>query len=99
MRRSLRLMLDFYGFTLLAAADPARGVTIVPSPSFAVRSHAWLTPGNHNHLRISRILKSLCILGLQREAREWFAALQLVYGEHVDTIGSVTYHFWRSAVE
>ena len=99
VRRSLRLMLDFYGFTLLAAADPARGVTIVPSPSFAVRSHAWLTPGNHNHLRISRILKSLCILGLQREAREWFAALQLVYGEHVDTIGSVTYHFWRSAVE
>jgi len=99
VRRSLSCMLGFYGFAMRTAADTARGVTIVPAPGFAVRSHAWLTPGNHNHLRISRILKSLCILGLQREAREWFAALQLVYGEHTDTIGSVTYHFWRSAVE
>lgn len=55
--------------------------------------------GNHNHLRISRILKSLGILGLHREARELFAALQRVYTMHADAIGNETYHFWRSAVE
>ncbi len=97
--RSLSCMLGFYGFTMHATADAARGVTIALAPSFAVRSHAWLIPGNHNHLRISRMLKSLCILGLRREAREWFAVLQHVYGEHADAIGSETYHFWRAAVE
>jgi hypothetical protein len=97
--RSFRLMLGFYGFTMGPAADAAGGVTIAPAPDSAVLSRSWLTPGNHNHLRITRILKSLCILGLRREAREWFAALQRVFVEHADTIGSVTYDFWRKAVE
>ncbi len=97
--RSFRLMLGFYGFTMDVAADSAGTVTIAPAADFAAKSRSWLTPGNHNHLRITRILKSLCILGLRPEAREWFAALQRVYVDHPDAIGSVTYDFWRKAVE
>jgi hypothetical protein len=97
--RSLRCMLGFYGFTMIPAADAAEGVTIAPAPDFAAKSRSWLTPGNHNHLRITRILKSLCILGLQNEAREMFAALQRVYVTNADAIGSMTYEFWRKAVK
>jgi hypothetical protein len=97
--RSFRLMLGFYGFTMGPAANAAGGGTIMPAPDFAATSRTWLTPGNHNHLRITRILKSLCILGLRPEAREWFAALQRVYAANADKIGNVTYDFWRKAVE
>ncbi len=31
-------------------------------------SDHWLEQGDHNHLRITRILKSLCLLGLRQEA-------------------------------
>src|SRR5580700_3614644 len=31
-------------------------------------SDHWLSPGNHNHLRITRILKCLRLLGLEAEA-------------------------------
>jgi hypothetical protein len=97
--RSLRCMPGFYGFTMVPAADATEGVTITPASDFAAKSRSWLTPGNHNHLRITRILKSLCILGMQREAREWFAALQRVYVANADAIGSMTYEFWRKAVK
>jgi hypothetical protein len=99
---SFRLMLGFYGFTLHPAADsagdPAGGVSITPAADFDAKSRNWLRPANHNHLRITRILKSLCILGLQREAREWFAALQRVYVANADLIGRTTYEYWREAV-
>jgi hypothetical protein len=97
--RSLRCMPGFYGFTMVPAADATEGVTITPASDFAAKSRSSLTPGNHNHLRITRILKSLCILGMQREAREWFAALQRVYVANADAIGSMTYEFWRKAVK
>ncbi len=58
-----------------------------------------MTTANHNHLRITRILKSLILLGLKREAQEWFAALQRVYVANADIIGRTTYEYWRNAVE
>jgi hypothetical protein len=92
--RSFRLMLGFYGF----AMSPAGGVTIAPSAEFAAKSGNWLTAANHNHLRITRILKSLVLLGLKREALAWFAALERVYADNAGLIGRTTYEYWRSAV-
>ena len=92
-------MLGFYGFAMRPAADPAQGMTIAPAGDFDAKSRNWLTTANHNHLRITRILKSLILLGLKREAQEWFAALQRVYVANADVIGRTTYEYWRNAVE
>jgi hypothetical protein len=53
LRRSFLRMLKFYGLELTDTAPP----TIRPSKSFPSRSANWLNPGNHNHLRITRILE------------------------------------------
>ncbi len=60
----------------------------------------WLTPGNHNLLRLSRILRSLNLLGLEEEARSLLASLEALYaGGAAAIIGPVTLGYWRRAVQ
>ncbi len=67
--KSFKLMLDFYGLR----CDDANGlVKISKSEDFAIRSRNWLTHGNHNYLRITRILTSLRLLGLKKYAQAFF---------------------------
>src|SRR5947208_7865434 len=54
LRASFCRMLRFYGLGL--EEDVRRGA------NFEERAGNWLSPWNHNHLRITRILKSLRIL-------------------------------------
>ena len=71
---------------------------IVHTEAFAERARNWLTTGNHNYLGITRILRSMTLLGLAKEAREFFAVLQRVYLKNADTIGPITYEYWRNVV-
>lgn len=70
--------------------------------NFAERSKNWLTPANHNHLRITRILKSLRLLGLEPESAAFFRALAAIYpGQSAaanPAISATTFRFWQSAV-
>lgn len=60
----------------------------------------WLTPGNHNMLRLTRILRSLTLLGLEHEAHALLASLEAVYeAGGAAAIGPVTLTFWRRAVQ
>src|SRR5690348_13027996 len=59
---------------------------------------AWLRPGNHNYLRLTRILKSLSLVGLEGEAQELLARLEEIYVTRAAVIGSRTLDFWRRAV-
>src|SRR5262245_49456099 len=62
VRASLERMLAFYGLRRNAdrvEIDPAR---------FASRAANWLHAGNHNHLRLTRIIDSLAELGLREDA-------------------------------
>jgi hypothetical protein len=97
LRRSFLRMLKFYGLESRGADPPA----IHPSKSFPSRSTNWLTPSNHNHLRITRILKSLRELGLDPEAQAFFACLTTLYEQeqqkHLPAISPDTFHYWRSA--
>jgi hypothetical protein len=88
-------MLEFYGLEL--ADGRSSFVLIEPSPVFEGNSEAWLTPGNHNFLRITRILKSLRILGLKEYSDAFFASLIPIYNANRDVIGEVTYGFWCRA--
>lgn len=89
LRRAFVRLLRFYGFGW------ENGAVTGPDPA---RTRRWVTPGNHNFLRISRILRSLNLLGLEREAAAFHAALERVAsGEAGRTIGTVSLHHWREA--
>lgn len=58
----------------------------------------WLTSHNHNFLRITRILKCLCLLGQKKRAESFFKWLEELYhGDYGKTIGSTTFQFWNKS--
>jgi opioid growth factor receptor-like protein len=59
----------------------------------------WLTPHNHNFLRLTRILKSLTLLGAPDRAEELFLRLEEIHREHPSIIGARTLEYWRAAVK
>jgi hypothetical protein len=69
---------------------------------FYAGSRHWIVPGNHNHLRITRILKSLRLTGLGPEADSFFDWLTAIYNEERRKsrpgITDRSYEFWKQAV-
>lgn len=92
---SFKRMLLFYGFQ--CDVSEAK-IQIYRSPQYAEKSKNWLHSYNHNYLRITRILKSLRLLGLEEYALAFFEALKALYAEEKQKIGERTYHYWSSAV-
>lgn len=70
---------------------------------FYQASRHWITPGNHNHLRITRILKCLKLAGLDGEASEFFGWLSTIYAAEQERpfpgITPRSFEFWRAAVQ
>lgn len=95
LRRSLERMLAFYGFAW-------SGDRIVKAPGFPGRS-GWLSAGNHNHLRFTRMLRSLWVLGEPQVAQALFDALAEIYNDERrsgrNCISDRTFIFWKRAVE
>ena len=92
LTRAFERMLAFYG---LHRHD---GRIQIDEARFAARSGNWLQPGNHNHLRLTRIVESLSSLGLRGDA----LALQRCLLEDVaprapGRITGRTLEFWRRA--
>jgi len=94
LRESFLRMLRFYGLEMQAGSRPV----IRPGANFMQRSGNWLHPGNHNHLRITRILKSLALLGLMGKSRAFLECLERIYAEHPGAISAVSLKFWRAAI-
>jgi len=90
---ALGRMLRFYGFELETKGRPV----VRRGPNWSERRGEWLTPGNHNLLRITRILDCLASVGLAEHARAFLDALESVYEEDKRVIGPRTYQFWREA--
>jgi hypothetical protein len=95
---SLERMLAFYGLRQGATVDTLR-VEIAPE-RFPERGPHWLRRGNHNHLRLTRILQSLSSLGLTDEARALQRCLvhDIYEGPGRGKITDDTYRFWMAAV-
>src|ERR1019366_6849365 len=93
----LRLM-NFYGLE----ARSGERITVTRAPNFATEATVWLSPGNHNHLRITRILRCLSLLGLEAEAKAFFDRLSEIYQDEqnkpVPAISDETMLYWREAV-
>ena len=90
-------MLDFYGFEL--DDDDLELIVVEESAVFPVRSRNWMTPDNHNLRRITRILTSLQILGLEPYARAFLDCLEALYRFHAGRIGTKAMRHWRAAVK
>ena len=88
---SFDMMLGFYGFE-------RNGMSIVRSNLWEERSRNWLRFGNHNHLRLTRILKSLSILGLKDYALALYDALNAVFAENSSLISRTTMGYWERAL-
>ncbi len=94
--RSLSLMLDFYGLRIQVAAMGA--ITITTGLGFPQRKTQWLHWGNHNHLRLTRILRSLYLLGLDNYAQALFRCLTEIYHSEPGEITKLTFSHWQAAV-
>jgi hypothetical protein len=75
------------------------GYFVVRGPNFRKASRNWAVRMDHNHLRITRILRCLRVLGLQKECDAFFAALKRVYDDPSINIGPRSLEFWTRAWE
>ncbi len=98
LRVSFRRMMIFYGLETRSGEQ----VTVNRAPNFAAKATVWLSPGNHNHLRITRIFKCLNVLGLEAEAKAFFDCLSEIYDDEqskpVPAISDETMRYWGEAV-
>ena len=92
LRRSFERILSFLGL-----AEQPDG-EVIEGPNFASRmSDVWEYP-NHNWLRITRILRSLSLLGLEAEARALYRRLEDFHARRRFPIGDDTFQYWTEAV-
>ena len=70
---------------------------ITRAPNFPARTAIWLTPNNHNYLRITRIIKCLHRFGMQEYGRAFFQIMQnIAQNEGQGIIGEGTMRYWRA---
>ncbi|KAF1980912.1 hypothetical protein K402DRAFT_399009 [Aulographum hederae CBS 113979] len=107
---SLVRMLDFYGFDCTrvpqkrskktddesnANNDPLISISLPERPSFG----KWFRRFDHNHLRITRIIRSLRILGLAAEAASFYRVLREADEAFPGVLGRESLMYWRRAAE
>ncbi len=93
--KSFKIMLSFYG---LQSDGTGATSKVFKSGEYLDRKRIWLNNGNHNYLRITRILTSLRVLGLEEHARAFFDFLDELYREEGGQIGPITYGYWARAM-
>jgi hypothetical protein len=93
LRRALDRMLRFYGFTIDRSAGAPR---IIRSAQWEDRSQEWLHAGNHNLLRLTRVIRSLALLGQTDLAQALYAALKR---EGEGRVTSATLGYWKEAMD
>lgn len=90
-RRSLDVMLMFFGLA-------RRGLTIEALPALNMREHIWLKRGGHNHLRISRIIRSLYLCH-QPELAAAFQQAMIEIGTTQGVVSEQSMAYWRAAAQ
>jgi hypothetical protein len=93
LRRALDRMLAFYGLAIDRASGAPR---IIRSDRWHERSPHWLQPGNHNLLRLTRMIRSLALLGQADLATALYGALRR---ECEGRVSAVTLEYWKEAID
>lgn len=102
LRQSFRRILAFYGLEQRISATSLGSIEdvvleIVKAPNFDKASRSWVTLFDHNHLRITRIIRCLRVLGLEQEAEAFFHTLESVYQSCGGKISKRSLTFWTRA--
>lgn len=95
LKRSYIRMLAFYGFEY---SENSAEAYVSRTPRFNKAAKSWVRRFDHNHLRITRILRSLRVLGLAVEAEAFWRALDEVCKEK-GVISKKSYTFWTRAAK
>jgi hypothetical protein len=91
LRKSFQRILTFLGLSWVEKG------TMVEGPNFSARvAEVWAYP-NYNWLRITRILKSLMLLGLETEAKGLFEKMDAIYSSRRFPITAETFRYWEAA--
>lgn len=93
--RSCRRMLQFYRLSCGAQQQPC--AAIQTTPTFASRPVNWLTPDNHNHLRLTRVLTSLRLLGLSECSSRLLQCLEDIASRYPERVTDRTRTFWSES--
>jgi len=70
----------------------------VPTPELADNRENWHSPMNHNHLRITRVIRSLRLFGLENEAKAFHEAVRQSALE-ANCATERTLAYWKQALE
>lgn len=81
MIKAYEKMMCFYGF----------------NPRNDDKIKKWVYTGSHNYKRITRIIISLSIFGLQKETEELMNYLSELYSNYPKQIGNKTFSYWENA--
>ena len=65
--------------------------------NFLVRNQHWIKPYDHNHLRITRAIKSLRLLSGDKAAERFRASVIKLAGDRIELIGVRAKQFWENA--
>ena len=65
---------------------------------FLKRNDHWITSYNHNHLRITRSIKSLGLLVSQTAAEAFLNSVFDITGDRVNVVRQDAIKFWKSAL-
>ena len=76
------------------------GRIVSKSENWPYRKGEWFSEPTHNLLRITRMLKSLRLLGLERESLAFYNALSALIATEPDcAVPEKTKAFWREAIK
>lgn len=92
LHRALLRMLQFYGIVL---RETPQGFELL-APQNVADFH-WMMPENHNHRRLSRMLQSLRLLGMDSHVTAMWQGLQQLALTHPESVSGTTIVHWRLA--
>lgn len=98
-KKGLIKMMDFYGFQPVIA-DEFFINQFYDWDDRDDENKQWITPNNHNFLRITRIINSLRLFKQYKlcyEVFRCFSNLYWDYPEYKEIIGEISYQFWKEA--
>lgn len=95
LKQSFNRMLAFYGFKYNESPEK---VYVSRTPRFDETARNWVRRVDHNHLRITRILRSVRVLGLELEAEALWRALDDLC-EEKRLISKNSWTFWTRAAK
>lgn len=92
--RAIQRMLAFYGYF----NSPLSPDVVEPTGEWKNKADNWLSDGNHNYLRMTRMLRCMTLLGHHRLALSFRDALLDAASIHLDEVSNRTVGFWNEAV-